>query len=118
MNVELAKIGLIGARDAARIKASVPRAEIAGSWRHFQAIAGIIAIIVLLLPIMVLPGLIVAILPAEIYLIDAVYSRISGTQDVTRSLPKESSTRGKREDARDFDGHTVARPTVFSLFTT
>lgn len=118
MIVELAKIGLIGARDAARIKASVPRAETAGSWRHFQAIAGIIAIIVLLLPIMVLPGLIIGVLPAEIYLIDAVYSRISGTQDVTGSLPKESSMGGKRGEARDFDGHGVARPTVFSPFTT
>jgi hypothetical protein len=105
----------IGLREAARIKASLPRAEITGLWKPFQAIVGIMMMIGLMLPVMVLPGLIIFVLPAEIYLLDALYSRVSRAQGVTMSLPLESSVYGKRGIKRDFRSHTSVIQTGFSL---
>ncbi len=46
-----------------------------------RAIAGVLSMFALLMPLAVIPGLIVLVLPAEIYLFDWVYSEYKGSKN-------------------------------------
>jgi len=46
-----------------------------------RALAGAISMVALLMPIAMLPGLVVLVLPAEIYLFDWVYSEVRRTKN-------------------------------------
>ncbi len=52
-----------------------------------RAIAGVLSMFALLMPLAVIPGLILLVLPAEIYLFDWVYSEFKGSKnkEITRS---------------------------------
>lgn len=46
-----------------------------------RALAGAISIVALLVPISIIPGLVVLVLPAEVYLFDWVYSEVKRTKN-------------------------------------
>ena len=84
--------------------------------RYSQSFLSIIAIAVLLYPITILPGFIVVALPAEVYLIDRLYSQITGLRKISgqsqKAIPAEDDVTAPK--SRD---NPVVRPSGYSLLT-
>lgn len=88
---------------------SLPTAALGASRRHFEALVGLITMGVLLIPVLYYPGLMLIVVFAEIYLIDAIYARIYGAR-VKMSLPLGRRTSGRKRTAHDSKYVHMSRP--------
>jgi hypothetical protein len=67
---------------------------------------GLLMMVVLMIPVLYYPGLMVIVVFAEVYLIDAIYARIYGAR-VKLSLPLDRRTISKKSIARDFRDYSA-----------
>ena len=102
----VSKFELIGPMRVPPASTSLPTAALDGSRRHFEALMGLIAMAVLMIPVLYYPGLMIIVVFAEIYLIDAIYARIYGAR-VKMPLPLDRRASSQKRTARDFRENTA-----------
>lgn len=110
----MSKFELIGPRPVPPASTSLPSAALDASRRHFEALMGLITMGVLMIPVLYYPGLMVIVIFAEVYLIDAIYARIYGAR-VKLSLPLERGTSARKSATGVFNDSFVTKATGFAL---
>ena len=87
------------------------------AWNTFRgfgrALAGVISMVALLMPIAILPSLVVLVLPAEIYLFDWVYSQVKGAKN---KGPIHSKTLEYNETSAEAEKERIVTQRVYPPF--
>ncbi|MFX1261750.1 MAG: hypothetical protein ACFFAZ_06665 [Promethearchaeota archaeon] len=90
----VSKLDLTGPLQVPTASTSLLTSMLGASRGLFEALMGLIAMGVLMIPVLYYPGLFFVVIFAEVYLIDAIYSRVYGSRmEMSLSLREKTGTR-------------------------